>query len=429
VAALAIGLAPRLTAALRHAALRPFWLAQLFTYLAQQGWQTALLWALVRDTRSAVVVSLGLVALNAPVIGVGLLGPARVAGRRPLAHLATAAALVLAGAAVAAARLAPVAATIALVAAALVEGTLVATQIPLLQADLARAVRARSLTTANSAMEFASGLGGLTGPLLAGWALSGPGLAVALLAAAAVMGGAAPAVAAWQRRSALGRSWDGAGGPPSAPASGLLAGLRRAMPYVTGDAFLRTALATRTVNNVLWPAVSVALPLLAATRWHAGPAGYGALLAARAVGSLGGTALAARLGPGRLARAFFVAWLVEGAAFSGIAMSPVIAPALACMALAGVVGPLGPGALDSRIGRAVDQPARGSVFGLQRTATGGAGLVGTLAAGVAMAVAPAGPVLALSGAAIFACALAGYGAAARAGALAAVPGVAQGGGA
>ncbi len=346
----------------------------------------------------------------------GLIGPARLRPRGGLYPLPLAAGLCLLALAGAMALAAPptLRAT-ALLAGALVEGVLAAAQIPLLQADLARAVRGPSLAAANSAMEFAAGTGALAGPVLAGLALAGPGLASTLAGCALVMTMAAPAVAAWQGRV-------GAPPAPAAPARPRAAdGVRTAVPYVRRDAFLRTALATRTVNNVLWPVVTVALPLLVARRWHAGALAYGFLLAARGLGSIGGTALAARLGPQALARAYFAAWLVEAAAFVGLALSPLYPPAVACMALAGIASPLVHVALDSRIGRAVADEARGAVFGLQRMAMSAAGLAGSLGAGGAIAFLPVGPVLAGAGVAMAACALGGYAVASRHGGLAPDP--------
>jgi len=410
---LSVAFAPALGTALRRPALRPFWLAQFLVYLAQQAWQTLVLWALLRLTGQAAWVALGLVAQSVPAIVVGVVGPARLRPPRGLFLLPLGAGVcLLALALVMATGAPPTVAASVLLAGAVAEGLLAAAQVPLLQADLARAVAPGSLAAANAAMEFSSSVGGLAGPVLCGLALAGPGIVATLAGAAVVMVLAAPAVAAWQRRTAM----------PTLPRggqrrAGVAGGLRTAASHVRGDTFVRTALATRTVNNLLWPVLTVALPLLVADRWHAGALGYGLLLGARGLGGLVGTALGARLGSRGLASAFFAAWVVEAMAFVGLAVSPQLSPALLCTAVAGVASPLIHVALDSRIGRAVAEEARGAVFGLQRMAMSAAGLAGSLGAGAALGLLPVEPVLAAAGAAVAACAVAGYGVARRGGGL------------
>jgi hypothetical protein len=425
---LSIGFAPALTTALGRRSLRPFWLAQVFTYLAQQAWATILLWALWRLTHSAPWLAVGLVAQSLPVIAVGIAGPGRVLAGRPLAALSVGAAAILAAAALAA-RLAGGAHTavaFVLLAAALAEGTLAAAQVPRLQASLAASVHADSLAAANAAMEFASRLGLVAGPALAGGALGRTGVAGALAATALCALVAAPAVAAWERSRLCARANAAADRPgprrfdANAGAS-LFAGLRRAAPHVLGDPYLRTALTTRAVNNLLWPAVTLGLPLLVTERWHGGAFAYGLLVAARGLGSVGGTAVGARLRPHALGHAFFAAWLVEGAAFVGLGLSPALVPALVCALAGGMAGPLVHVALDSHIGRRVAAADRAAVFALQRMVMSGVGLAGSLGAGAVLAViAPAVTVGAI-GVAVAACAVGGWMAASRAGALAATP--------
>lgn len=360
-----------------------FYGATAVIYGAAAMFRIELVWILLQATGSAVGVALGLVAMELPLLVVGILGPERLGqGHRRMAVLPVymGAALLLASLGL---HMTPGVVPL-LIALALLQGWWDGLLIPLLQSRLMSYPDDAPRTHRSAGFEVASRVGMLAGPVLAGVLLAGPGRTVALAAAGVLMAAAAgllannPLARAPVQPTAVGPS------PAVTDLAGSIAAVR-ARPW------LSLALGVRGVSNFLWPAFTIGIPLLVLSPWHAGAAGYGVLRALWGVSTVGATLLLTT--PAILARlrsAYFVSWAVSGLGFLALAASPAYSWAIGATLVGGMGSPLVHVALDSEIGEHIPPAQQGHVFALQRLVMSALTLIG---------LAVLGPVVAWLGAA------------------------------
>lgn len=343
---------------LRRRPYSGFYGATAVIYAAAGMFRIELVWMLLQATGSAVGVALGLVALELPVLVVGILGPERLGqGHRRLAVLPIymGAALLLAALGLhMSTGVVPL-----LIALGLLQGWWDGILIPVLQSRLMSYPDDAPRTHRSAGFEVASRVGTIAGPVLAGVLLAGPGRAVALAAAGVLMATAAGLLVSNRLVNAPARPHPD-GSPTVTDLAGSIAAVR-ARPW------LSLALGVRGVSNFLWPAFTIGIPLLVVSPWHAGAAGYGVLRALWGISTVGATLVLTT--PAILARLrsmYFVSWAVSGLGFLLLAASPAYAWAIGATLLGGTGSPLVHVALDSEIGEHIPPAQQGHVFALQR---------------------------------------------------------------
>ena len=343
---------------LRRRPYSGFYGATAVIYAAAGMFRIELVWMLLQATGSAVGVALGLVALELPVLVVGILGPERLGqGHRRLAVLPIymGAALLLAALGLhMSTGVVPL-----LIALGLLQGWWDGILIPVLQSRLMSYPDDAPRTHRSAGFEVASRVGTIAGPVLAGVLLAGPGRAVALAAAGVLMATAAGLLVSNRLVNAPARPHPD-GSPTVTDLAGSIAAVR-ARPW------LSLALGVRGVSNFLWPAFTIGIPLLVVSPWHAGVAGYGVLRALWGISTVGATLVLTT--PAILARLrsmYFVSWAVSGLGFLLLAASPAYAWAIGATLLGGTGSPLVHVALDSEIGEHIPPAQQGHVFALQR---------------------------------------------------------------
>ncbi len=343
---------------LRRRPYSGFYGATAVIYAAAGMFRIELVWMLLQATGSAVGVALGLVALELPVLVVGILGPERLGqGHRRLAVLPIymGAALLLAALGLhMSTGVVPL-----LIALGLLQGWWDGILIPVLQSRLMSYPDDAPRTHRSAGFEVASRVGTIAGPVLAGVLLAGPGRAVALAAAGVLMATAAGLLVSNRLVNAP--------APPHPDGSPTVTDLAGSIAAVRARPWLSRALGVRGVSNFLWPAFTIGIPLLVVSPWHAGAAGYGVLRALWGISTVGATLVLTT--PAILARLrsmYFVSWAVSGLGFLLLAASPAYAWAIGATLLGGTGSPLVHVALDSEIGEHIPPAQQGHVFALQR---------------------------------------------------------------
>lgn len=319
-------------------------------YAAANLWTTVLLWQVLAQTHSALWLAGAVAAGTAPTVVVGMTGPEWGHGGT-LSQWLLGLGLALGGLSFAMSHSAPL-----LILAALFEGWFGARIIPLSQTLLMAHIPASEAPRASSRYELASRIGIVAGPLLGGLALTaiGPALTIVLTAVLFLMTGALFIVLPADFAPT---------GPQAASASARIADSWRA---IRDDRFLVAALGVRAGSNLLWPAFTVAGPLLVQGSWHAHAIGYGAMRTVWGVSTVLGTILVVPFLIRRLKTSYFLSWLITGTAFLAIGMSPHLWEALMWTAIGAVSSPVVHVALDSHIGMAIPPAYRSAVFAIQR---------------------------------------------------------------
>ncbi len=357
----------------------------------------AVIWTAYRLGGSAVWISLGAVALTGPVIVAGV-GGAGLAAR----HVRRLSAFAWAGG-LAALAIAVVVGALGgsiwwLLAMALAAGAAQALRLPLGQAQMMESATGEEIARRATFYEAASRGGVVAGPIVAGvlLALGGPVAAFSAVALAYLAGGALWSLLATDRLAV----------PDQAEPYALAHGIR----LVKADAWLLPALSVRAAGNLLWPAFTIALPLLVALNWHGGAVGYGLARSVWGGGTVLATSLLVWLPVSRARRqwAFFLCWVGTGVGFMLIGAAPSLLLGLLAVGLTALGSPLMHIAVDSHIAERVPRHWRGDLYALQRLVVNGVQTIGLLALVPVADLLNPGRLLALTGAAIVLVAVLGW---------------------
>ncbi len=336
----------------RHLGAQRFFIGLPLYYMAENMWTIVLLWRVLKLTHSPVWMAWGVAAQTIPMVVVGIWGAHR-GGGKTLSYLVGAQVLAMGSGA----WLAPGQA-IGLIVLAALNGWLYARVIPSAQAYLMRTTSDPHLSRASARYELGSRVGVLLGPVVGGASLVvlpvGWILTVIAVLWAAVW---------WTWR---GIPQDLVTRAPGAQEKTTWSGFHQAVTVVARDRFLGTALVIRGMNNLLWPAFTLAIPLLSLEVWHAGAGGFGVLRSVWGLSTILGTLVVVPLFVNRLQSVYFLSWLVSGIGFFAIAVSPLYAWALAASVIGALGSPLVHVALDTHIGRHIDKDLQGRLFALQQ---------------------------------------------------------------
>jgi len=370
--------------------LTRFYLGTFWLYGADQFVLLAARWGMVALARSPLMLALVVILHALPQVVVGVLGPERAGGRR-LTLIA-----LLGGAALAMAWLAGLAGggalVAALLAAALLAGWTSAVAVPLGQASLMQFLPVAERVRGSRGYEVASRIPMLAAPIVGGALIVLLGVRQLVVWASVLL-----LLAAWAYRR-----WPEARAPR---AQGLL--LRQSLTAVHRDRWLLTALSVRGVQNLFWPAFTLALPLLVAERLHGGAITYGFLLTCYGVATLLAAGLSGRLRLAHLRWLYYLSWVTTGLGFVLLATAGTMPLAVLGAALAGIGSPFVHMALDAHIGTHVDAQLQSALFGLQRLVMSVLSLVGSYAVGWWLTRTAPAHALATSGAALAAVGAAG----------------------
>ncbi len=327
-------------------------------YAAVNGWTVLLLWQTLAITHAGLWVAMAAATSALPAIVVGLTGPEWGFGGRIGVWL------MITGAAVA--MLAPlfVHTLGILLAVGLAEGWINARIIPTGQAWLMSAISPKDAPRASTHFEMASRIGVVAGPIVAGALIttSGPLSAAFALALLYISSGVL-----WYGIAVNVR------GTGSSPVP-----RKKSWRAVQHDSFLMIGLAVRSGANLLWPAFTVAIPLLVEHPWHAQALGYGSIRTLWGLSTVVGTWLVIPRLFKRLQLSYFLSWVVTGIAFWRIGLSRDLTTALLWVAVGAVTSPVVHVALDSHIGTHIEKDQQGAVFAIQRLVMAVVNLAGLL---------------------------------------------------
>ncbi len=347
---------------------RAFYLGLGVLFAADAMLLAAVIWTAYRLGGSAIWISLGAVTYTLPVIVAGV-GGTGAAGRmvRRLSHFAWAGAI----SALAIALVVGFgrSAIWGLLALALVAGLMQSLRLPLGQAQLMEQAEGDEIAHRAALYEVASRAGVVVGPAVAGGllALWGPQVAFVAVALSYTVG------------AALWRSF--AGDLIASPDRDQPYALSRGVALVRQDSWLLPALSLRAGGNLLWPAFTLALPLLAATVWHGGALGYGISRSVWGVGTVVATSLFVwlRLGPTQRQRGYVWCWIGTGIGFVLIGSAPSLIWGLLAVGLTAAGSPLLHIAVNSHIAERVPRHWRSDLYGMQRLVVNGVQTIGLLA--------------------------------------------------
>lgn len=358
---------------------RAFYLGVAGLYAANSLWTTLLLWQMLVVTHSGLWVAMAVAVGAVPTVVVGLTGPDwGVRGRMTLW---------LAGFAVLLAIAAPEIPHTpwGLLAAALAEGWIDSRLIPKAQAWMMAQASPENAPHVSSRFEFSSRSGMVTGPLLAGAGLTVLGAQGSILLTAFLFMATA---LAWRHIADPERS-----ASPSHPVR-----RRDAWHAIRADRFLTTALGVRAGSNLLWPAFTVAIPLMMVHAWHSHALGYGAVRTLWGLSTVAGTVLVIPYLLKHLKASYFLSWVLTGIAFLGIGQSTHLWSVFIWVAAGALSSPVVHVALDSHIGTTVRVQDQSGVFAIQRLVMAVVNLAGL--ALVSVAIKHVGPGQTLTGAGI-----------------------------
>ncbi len=328
----------------------------------------AVIWTAYRLGGSAIWISFGAIAFSLPVIVAGVGGTGVAARWIPrLSHFAWAGALfALLVAAVAALGSSAI---WWLLAISLFAGLTQALRLPLGQAQLMEQAEGEEIAHRAALYEVASRAGVVVGPAVAGGllALFGPTVAFVAVALTYALG------------AGLWRSF--AEDQITPPDRETPYAFGRGLALIRQDGWLLPALSVRAGCNLLWPAFTLALPILAATVWHAGAFGYGLSRSVWGVGTVAATTVFVWLRLNRAQRqsGYFWCWIGSGCGFALIGNAPALVWALFFIAVTAAGSPLLHIAVNSHIAERVPRHWRGDLYGMQRLVVNGVQTIGLLA--------------------------------------------------
>lgn len=375
-----------------HGGLTRFFGATALLYSADVLLSVVLAWGVFALTHSALWLAVAVSLPQIPKMFAGAFGPQSYTGARSMAEVAAFAAgiagvfaLLLAGAR------GPMAA-FWLMAGGFAVAFADASLVPLGQASLMQRLPRAGRVLGSRNYELWSRLPRLVAPLVAGTVL-GFGLAPALALTALFM----------LLCGALLRGWP----LPQVHHAHESSALRLSLGIVRRDNWLKAALGVRGLGNLLWPAYTLALPILVRLRLHGNALSFGVLAALYGLSTLIATGLAGRLPLGHLRLLYYVSWAISGCGLLITALSPTLVLAAAGTLLLGLGSPVIHMALDSHIGSEVPEQAQGAVFSFQRLLMAALALLGTYGMGILVAALGAGLTLAFAGATTVACAACG----------------------
>jgi len=245
---------------------------------------------------------------------------------------------------------------------------------------LPRLVDEAELERANVLLSVGDQASALVGPALGGLLVGLVGAPPVLLADAA----------SFLAMAALAGPLPDAAGPQAPPAGG------PATRAPLGDPTVRTVLALTLVYFLAYGPLEPALPLYSRDVLQAGPGGYGLLWSAFGAGALAGLATVpavGRLRPGLALAGNAVAW---GATLLPLLAIAAIVPAMAVLALGGLVWAPYVTLESSLLQRVVPAAALGRVFGVRRALTAAAMPLGAAAGGLLLQRAAPTAVIGLS---------------------------------
>ncbi len=332
------------------------------SYFVQSAWFVLLIWRVMEQTHSDLWMACALALGFCADIVVGVMGPQKGGGRN-IAQLVFSEALLFFLASFVADR------SLAwLMITALVNGWLAGRITPLLQAYLTRHTPVSSLRQGSRSYELGSRIGILLGPVVAGWGLVHLPFSMLLLVFFALLLIEAILLSPLDTGAVV-RTKEDEGNRPQ-----IL--FVATIKYVLQDPFLGIALGVRGLNNLLWPAFTLGVPLLVVQAWHQGSLGFGILRSVWGFSTIVGTLwLVPRIG-GNLGKFYFVSWMFTGMGFALLAWSPSYQWAVIAAFLGALASPAVHVALDTYIGEHVPHQAHGHVFAFQQFVMSGLGAVG-----------------------------------------------------
>ncbi|MCL5116208.1 MAG: MFS transporter [Firmicutes bacterium] len=349
-------------------------------YTATNLWTTFLLWQMLRVTDSGLWLAAAVAAGALPIVLVGLTGPEWGIGGR--------ASFWLAGIGVLLGVMAPWTAkgAVSLLIIALLEGWVTARLVPMSQAWLMSQVAPKDAPKASARYEIASRIGMVAGPILGGAILTAYGAIAAMALVSSIF-------------LATGATWHRLPEEDSRKKESHPVGARftEAWRAIRNDRFLGPALTVRAGANILWPAFTIAVPLLAVHPWHAHAIGYGLTKTLWGISTVLGTVLIVPRLIRRLKYAYFLSWLFTGLAFWGVGSSAELWSALLWIVAGALSSPIVHVALDSHIGTAIAPTHRGSVYAIQRQVVALVNLAGLALVSGAMKLLPPGQLLSGAG--------------------------------
>lgn len=280
-----------------------------------------------------------------------------------------------------------------LLAMGLAEGWMTARVIPKAQAWLMSTITQGEAPRASARFEMASRIGMLAGPLLAGGLITLAGALTATFVTALLF-------------CVGGLLWHGLheGADVKVPVKHR----SEAWHAVRKDGFFMTALGVRAGANLLWPAFTVAIPLLIQKPWHGEALGYGAVRTLWGLSTVVGTWFVIPRLFKRLRIAYFLSWGLTGIAFWRIGLTPHLITALVWVVVGALSSPVIHVALDSHIGTRMEKSLQGGVFAIQRLVMAIVNLLGLFLITGAIRQLQPGPVLSDAGVAMVATAFLGF---------------------
>ena len=164
---------------------------------------------------------------------------------------------------------------------------------------------------------------------------------------------------------------------PSRPADEVI--VPRGVPFrLRPD--LRYAIGVRAAGALLWPTVTLGIPLLVVDGYEGEVAGYGAVLTAFAAASVVGNLVAGNLRTMNLRVLCGLAWGVAGLLFLGLSAATSLPVMVAVYGVVGLIVPIGIVSIDMTVARSLSERHRAEVYATQRGVVDGASLIGLMMA-------------------------------------------------
>lgn len=262
---------------------------------------------------------------------------------------------------------------------------------PNIAALLPEVVAPRDTLRAMALLDLVDRLGMVAGPGLAALLLTVlPESQLLLVNAAAFLVSAATLLALRRHLAAT---------APERP-SALSTGLERRGAAFRRQPTLAYAFTMRGVGSLLWPTVTLGIPLLVTDGFDGAVTDYGTVLVAYAVASVVGNTLASRLpSDASVRRVAAAAWVCIGLAFALMATTGSVVTLAVAYGLAGLAAPVGIVTINAFIARSLTERHRAEAYAAQRSVVEGGNVLGLLAAPLLLMLGPR-PALALVGVAL-----------------------------